>query len=67
MFDVSGKLVPDYQSALKDPEWPKKLYKAECDAYKGNFFTKIQIKYEGYLEMAKFEASISRDEFFFKF
>ena len=41
MFDVSGKLVPDYQSALKDPEWPKKLYKAECDAYKGNFFTKI--------------------------
>ena len=39
MFDVSGKLVPDYQSALKDPEWPKKLYKAECDAYKGNFFT----------------------------
>lgn len=40
MFDVSGKLVPDYQSALKDPEWPKKLYKAECDAYKGNFFAK---------------------------
>ena len=37
MFDVSGKLAPDYDSALKDPEWPKKLYKAECDAYKGFF------------------------------
>ena len=37
MFDVSGKLASDYESALKDPEWPKKLYKAECDAYKGFF------------------------------
>ena len=39
MFDVSGKLASDYETALKDSEWPKKLYKAECDAYKGNFFT----------------------------
>ena len=44
MFDVSGKLASDYESALKDPEWPKKLYKAECDAYKGNFFTNNKYK-----------------------
>ena len=39
MFDIGGKKSPDYESALKDPEWPKKIYKAECDAYKGKYLT----------------------------
>ena len=39
IYDIAGKKTPDYDTALKDPKWPKKFYKQECDAYKGNYFT----------------------------